>query len=120
VNSRILIYTGILLLLSGLVLTLQTDQNTLSWILILAGAVCKIAYLVIKVANRTYRGGPELGLLVLGLALFFLGKYANMGFVVYWAEWFIIAGIMLKSAFVILFIRRIRQQPNTGDDGADK
>lgn len=108
-KSKVLIYAGILLILSGLAINLLTSYDILSWGLILGGAMCKISYLVIKMTNGSYRPGFELLLLLSGLTIFFLGKYNGIRSMEQYNDWFIITGITLKIAFVILFIRKIRQ-----------
>ncbi len=108
-KSKLILYAGIVFLLAGLLLMHVLKLNTFGLSLIILGVLCKLAYIIIKMINKEYKPGYEMGLLFIGLLLFLgLRHFLPQPF-----SWIIATGgILLKVSFVILFIRKVRANRN--------
>ena len=105
-NSKILLFSGIVLLILGILLRKMTELEIIGLILIIIGVTCKSTFIVLKARTGEYRPGKELFALALGLSLFFAGLYLrgseqNLINPLY----LIISGITLKLVFVVRFIQ---------------
>ena len=105
-NSKILLFSGIVLLVIGIVLRKMTELEIIGLILILIGVTCKSTYIVLKARTGEYKPGKELFVLSLGLIIFFTGLYlrgAKQNFIN--PLYLMILGITLKIVFVVRFIQ---------------
>lgn len=105
-NSKILLFSGVVLLVIGILLRKMTELEIIGLILIIIGVTCKSTYIVWKARTGEYKPGKELFALALGLSLFFTGLYLrgseqNLINPIY----LIVLGITLKLIFVIRFIQ---------------
>ena len=108
VNYKALLYLGAALLTLGVVFKIFTELSTVSIILIVAGALLKITSVQIRI-SKGYKPGIEFIFLISGLALFLPGVYIE-GINQYFNPLFImVPGIILKSLFIILFIKKLRK-----------
>jgi hypothetical protein len=107
-ERKLLLYIGILLLVSGIALKSFTGYSILAWLTIGTGALAKILYIIGKIKSRSYKPGYEMICLYLGLSIFFTGMYVKADLVTEHKSLFIYTGIGLKSLFVFLFIRKMR------------
>ena len=107
-RSKWKLFIGLLLLTLGIVLKLLTDQDALAVSFIVLGALLKVAHIIGMIKKNSYQPGIELVILGLGLSLFFFGLYIcqNDSF----ARVFIITGLVLKTVFVVQFIRKINSK----------
>ena len=116
-NSKLLLFSGIVLLAIGIVLRKMTELEIIGLILIIIGVTCKSTYIVLKARTGEYKPGKELFALALGLSLFFTGLYLrgseqNLINPLY----LIISGITLKIVFIVRFIQITRSQRITSTD----
>jgi len=109
------LYAGILILTTGILLKIFTDMDPVSTLIIVGGVLFKVYYIIINIVKGIYKPGYELVFLLVGLTMFISGRYllspdgfANPAFLT-------IPGIMLKIAFVALFIRKSRMSSVSND-----
>ena len=104
-----LIFTGIVLLIAGILLRKLTELNTIGLSLIIIGIACKTLYIILKGKNGEYKPGKELIILIVGLFLFLTGLYfKNNELTLINSTYLIVTGIILKIIFIIKFIQIIR------------
>lgn len=108
-ENKSLLFISIALLSLGILLKLISDWNQLALLLITMGAVGKLFYLRKRIVKRIYKPGIELLFLSLGLTLFLIGLYLKTieGNQIH--QWFTIPGILLKTTFILLFIRKSKK-----------
>ena len=100
-----LLFVGIALLTSGILLKKFSELSIEPILLIIVGVLLKTYYIIGKVRNGEYKPGSELGILLIGLCLFLSGLYFRSHEGPFNATYLIAAGISLKVVFVIsLFI----------------
>lgn len=104
-KSKWKLILGLSLLIVGIVLKLVTDFTQLAIILIILGGVLKLTHIIGIIKNKSYIPGWELLILILGLSIFFFGLYVcqKPGL----AQLFIILGLLLKTTFVVWFIKKL-------------
>ena len=107
-RRKYLIYAGIILLITGIVLSAMEIVSVLALLLIISGILLKLSYLIIDKLNRSYKPGYELLILLVGLGLFVMGKYSEIDFISRYATVFILAGISCKITFVLLLLLKKR------------
>lgn len=108
-KSKYLLFTGIFLLVIGILIRTITQIDTLGVILIIIGVLCKLIYIINKARNGDYRPGKELIILAVGLLLFFIGLYFGDVVSIYTKPIYLIAlGVILKIIFVFRFIQIMR------------
>lgn len=105
-----MLFLGISLLIIGVLLRALTDLTQISSILLALGIFLKILYLLVKIRDRSYKPGLELSALIIGLLLFFSGRYLGKQEIEFYPILLMVTGILLKIGFVILIIRKIRGQ----------
>lgn len=103
-KSKYLIYAGIILLVTGIVLSAMEIMSVLALLLIISGILLKLTFLIINKLNRSYKPGYELLILLVGLGLFVMGKYSEIDFISRYATVFLLTGISCKFTFVLLFL----------------
>jgi len=106
-KSKWKLILGLILLISGIVLKLLTDLDQLAIILIVFGTILKVVHIAGIIKNKSYQAGWEILILVLGLSLFFFGLYVCQ--IESLAQLFIISGLVLKTIFVVWFIRKLNK-----------
>ena len=112
-KSKSLLFTGIILLIIGILLRKMTQMDVIGLAAIITGVTCKLVYIVLKASSGEYKPGTELFILALGLLFFFTGLYLrgveqNLIKPIY----LIVLGITLKIVFIIKFIQIIRSNKN--------
>ena len=108
-NLKRILFAGIILLTSGIILRKVTPLDIIGLALIITGVILKIIYIVLKIKRGEYRPGKELILLVVGLVIFFTGLYLrNSDQPPIDPVYLIVLGISLKVGFIIGFIRNVR------------
>jgi hypothetical protein len=105
-----LLLVGITFLVIGILLRTTTDLTPLPSVLLSIGVFMKILYLLVKIKDGTYKPGFELSALVIGLLLFFWGRYLNTLEIDLYPILLMVSGIVLKVSFIFLVIRKIRGQ----------
>lgn len=116
-NSKLLLFSGIVLLAFGIVLRKMTEFEIIGLILIIIGVTSKSTYIVMKARSGEYKPGKELFALALGLTLFFTGLYlrgSEQSFIN--PVILIVSGICLKIVFIVRFIQITRAQRITSTD----
>ena len=108
-TSKALLFTGIILLVIGILLRKMTQLDAFGLSLIIIGVTCKSIYIIKKARHSEYKPGKELIFLVAGLLLFFTGLYLksieqNLIKPIY----LIVVGITLKIIFIIRFIQIVK------------
>lgn len=109
-KSKYLIFAGIAFLASGILLNLLTDYSLMGKILIHIGVLLKVSYIIVKIIRREYKAGFEFVALGAGLALFLTGLYYKGLPPEIDPFWLMVPGILLKAAFVIIFIAKLRRE----------
>jgi len=109
-NSKWIIFTGILLLTAGIALKITNNATALPLILILTGVAFKVAYIIIKIITKEYQPGYEFIFLGVGLALFLSGIFLHKAALIENPTLLKISGISLKVIFILLFIRKSKTQ----------
>ena len=104
------LFTGIILLILGIVMRKAFNISTLGLFTIIAGVLLKIYYIVNKIVRKEYKPGYEVLFLVFGLAIFFLRYYLHSQITVISAGVFMGIGISLKIVFIVLFMRKTKVQ----------
>ncbi len=100
------LYSGIFMLLLGILLRKLTDLNLISLVIIFLGVTLKVYYLLKKFKKKEYKPGFELVLLIFGLFLFMTGIYLRPIASIINPNYFIISGIAMKVGFIILYINK--------------
>jgi len=113
-KSKALLFTGIILLVIGILLRKMTQLEAFGLSLIIIGVTCKSIYIIKKARHDEYKPGKELIFLVAGLLLFFMGLYLKsieQNFIK--PIYFITFGITLKVIFIIRFIQIVKSGKKT-------
>lgn len=105
---KTLLFLGIALLLTGIVLKNTGTQGLLPLLLIVGGGLCKISYVIASIITGKYKPGREIFLLYVGLAIFLTGIYLRSHEFEYYPL-FMATGISMKLVFIILFIRKVKK-----------
>jgi len=113
-NSKALLFIGIILLIAGIMLRKLSQMDTLGLGLIITGVTLKAIYILLKVKSGEYKPGKELIFLVVGLLLLFMGLYLrNINQTLIRPIYLIVFGITLKIIFIIRFIQIIKSGKKT-------
>jgi len=105
---KFVLFAGILLLTTGIILRMFTDIGFEAILLIVAGVVFKTYYIISKARRGEYKPGYELIFLFVGLTLFFTGLYFRIHKPSYHFVLLIVSGLILKIVYVALFIIKVR------------
>lgn len=111
-KSKWTLFAGILFLVAGIVLRNITEFELVPLSLIVLGVLFKTYYLVGMAKRGQYKPGYELYFLFAGLALFLSGLYLKLQDPSGFSRSLIITGILLKIAFIVIFIVRIKAAGN--------
>jgi hypothetical protein len=107
--SKIILFAGILLLITGVTVRKVSPFPSAGLFMILLGVALKTYYIVGAIRSGMYRPGAEMWLLFVGLSLFLGGLYLrNKGFFID-PIYLIVTGLVLKILFVVRFIQLVRQ-----------
>ncbi|MGB5243065.1 MAG: hypothetical protein WBN28_08290 [Lutimonas sp.] len=117
VGTKKTLFTGIILLVLGIVLKKTTGLAVLPIALMICGVLLKTFYIIRKAQTGEYKPGYELLFLFIGLALFFTGIYLRKADVIPLGQLLFFTGIGLKIVFIILFIKKVRSQRMLGSSG---
>jgi hypothetical protein len=110
-KSKGLLFIGIILLVSGIVLKKSTQMNALGLTLIITGVTLKSIYILSKVRSGEYKPGREVIFLIVGLILFFTGLYLrNINQALIKPIYLIGVGITFKIIFIIRFIQIVKSK----------
>jgi len=116
VNSKGLLFTGIFLLVIGILVRKMTSLEVFGLVLIISGVLCKTLYIIAKVKSGEYKPGKELIFLGFGLLLFLSGLYIrSLEQELINPSYLIVAGIFFKIVFIIRFIQLVKAQRNNID-----
>ena len=110
---RWLLFVGLGLLMLGIVFNRLTEDAVWPVLVLLTGVGLKFIYISFKIIRNGYRPGVEMLFLVTGLILFFTGLHlspdANTA-IVSFPNALRLTGVLFKIIFIVLFIRKIRQE----------
>ena len=106
--KKAILFTGIGLLVLGIVLRAATDSRLAGLFLILTGVSLKTYYIIAAVRSGLYKPGKELWLLFIGLACFLSGLYLRGTDLPVDPIYLIVLGLGLKILFIIRFIQMVR------------
>lgn len=112
-KSKWTLFTGLTLLLTGVIFRISSSENIVGLTLILTGVVLKTMYIIAKAQNGEYRPGLELIILFLGLSLFLTGIYLKYHNPVFSPFLLIIPGLSFKFIFIFVFIRKTKKSNST-------
>ena len=102
------LFTGIILLITGIIIRKSTGFSIEGLVMILVGVLFKTYYIIGKVRSGEYRPGYELAFLIVGLMLFLTGLYLRAHNPPFNPLFLIVPGLSLKVVFIILFIVKTR------------
>ncbi len=105
-KAKLLLYSGITLLIFGITIKKTTGLTLLPGFVIIAGVLLKVSYIVNQTRRGEYKPGIEIVFLCTGLILFIFGIYFCPGSGSVNRAFFIVPGIVLKVLFVVQFIRK--------------
>jgi hypothetical protein len=108
-NLKWAIFAGLFFITAGVLLNLLTDFTLIGKISIHTGVLFKVFYIVMKIARGEYKAGWEFAALGAGLALFLTGLYYDGLPSAIHPAFLMVPGILLKAAFVIIFIVKLRR-----------
>lgn len=108
-NTKYILYSGIILLLVGIVFRYITAYPVAGLTLIITGVVLKFAYIVIAMVSGLYKPGSEALLLIAGLGILFLGVWYRINASESIGYAMIAFAVLLKGSFIVLFIRKTRK-----------
>ena len=110
-KSKVFLFSGIILLVIGILLDKLTRLHVLGSVLIIIGVTLKIIYILAKVRSGEYNPGKELILLIVGLLLLFTGLYLRGNEHRLIEPVYLIGfGITLKILFILRFIQIVRSR----------
>lgn len=110
-KSKALLFIGIILLVTGIILKKTTPMASFGLALILIGVTLKTIYILAKVKSGEYKPGKELYFLVVGLLIFLTGLYLRgINQTLIEPIYLIVFGIALKITFIIRFIQIVRAE----------
>lgn len=107
---KFVLFAGILLLTTGIILRIFTDIGFTAILLIIVGVVFKTYYIIRKARSGEYKPGNELIILFVGLTLFFTGLYFRIHNPSYHYDLLIVSGLILKMVYIILFVLKVRSK----------
>lgn len=107
-NAKWALFTGILLLVGGILLGIFTELHFFQKLLIYTGVGFKLFYIIYQIIIGRYKPGGELIILLMGLILFFTGIYFKHNYSHINYLYLMISGIALKVIYVIIFIAKTR------------
>ena len=113
--KKSVLFTGIGVLVFGIVLRAATDSRLAGLLLILLGVSLKTYYIVAAIRSGLYKPGNELWLLFIGLACFLSGLYLRGTNYVVNPIYLIVFGLSLKILFIIRFIQLVRMERSNQD-----
>lgn len=108
-KSKWTLFTGILLLILGIIIRKTTELGSEGLILIIVGVVFKTYYIISKARSGEYKPGYEMIFLFVGLAMFLSGLYLRSHEPPFSPALLIVPGILLKVLFIVLFIIKVRK-----------
>lgn len=104
---KYLIMAGGTLILLGIIFKIFGVEGPWAAICFGVGGTMKILYLVLGVRSGQVKLGSEMLLLALGLVLIFTAVYLRKTEqLMHLYAWFLSTGIIIKTLFVVLFIRK--------------
>lgn len=105
-NSKYLLFLGIVLLIIGIILRYFTSSPATGLTLIITGVILKFAYILLAFVKGEYKPGKEVYFLVTGLIILFLGIWYKANINASSGLAIIATGVSLKIIFIVLFIRK--------------
>lgn len=112
-KSKALLFIGIFLLVTGILLKKLTQLDLLGLVLIITGVSFKTIYIIAKARSGEYIPGKELIFLFVGLIIFLSGIYLRgINQTIVDPIYLIVFGIILKITFIIKFIQKVRSVSN--------
>ena len=109
-KSKALLFIGIAMLITGILFRKIFSFEITGLILILTGVLMKTVYIIMKARSGEYMPGSELVFLFTGLGLFLSGLYLrSISFDYINPALMIVTGITLKVIFILLFVKKVRQ-----------
>ena len=107
-KSKWILFIGIILLVTGIVLRVITNLGYEPILFIIVGVSFKTYYVIDKARDGDYKPGYELVFLFVGLLMFLSGIYLRSPELNFISSFLVVSGLILKVVFVVLFIINIR------------
>jgi hypothetical protein len=105
-KSKWPLFTGIFLLVTGILFRIFTNTGFTGIAFILTGVAFKVYYVIIKIRQGIYKPGKELIVLYTGVGLFMIGLYMRSANSALPYVFLMASGIFLKVTFIFLFIKK--------------
>lgn len=110
-TSKKVLFSGILLLIIGIVVRKTTDLNLYGLLMILLGVGLKTMYIIGMAKEGLYKPGKELWLLFIGLGLLFVSIYSRgQEALVAYSGVLLASAIAFKVLFIIGFIKKVKSE----------
>ena len=108
-KSKALLFTGIIILILGIVVRKTTAMAIPGLALIIVGVTLKTTYIILKAKSGEYEPGKELLFLAFGLSIFFYGLHLRDVENAFIKPIFpILLGISLKVIYIIRFSQIVK------------
>ena len=109
-KSKYLMMVGGTFIATAIILRITDVSGFWSILLFSLGGILKLIYLIIGVRQGRFKIGLEVILVPIGVSLVITGVFfKNLPQFLHLYGWFISSGVLLKTTFVYLFVRRQRK-----------
>lgn len=112
-RKKILLYLGILLLVTGIILKVIIASGVIPHTFIIAGITLKMIYLIRAIVTKEVKLGAEIFLLIIGISMVLIGahlKTTSNYFMLH--PVFITVGVVCKIIFVAVWIKKVYKTNN--------
>ncbi|MGQ1946932.1 hypothetical protein ACT3CD_07530 [Geofilum sp. OHC36d9] len=108
---KLLLYTGLVLLITGIIIRVTNGPGLLSNILIYSGITLKVSYLLTIIFKGWFKPGIELLFLLVGLSLVIGGgRLRVFDYHPYLITTMISLGVIFKMLFIVFLFRKLRRK----------
>ncbi len=112
-RKKTLLYIGILLLVTGIILKFIVASNFISFPFIISGIILKLIYLIRSIVTKEVKLGGEIFLLIIGISFVLIGghlKTTSNYFMLH--PVLITVGVVCKIIFVAVWIKKAYKTNN--------
>ena len=110
-TSKKVLFTGIVLLIIGILVRKMTTMDMYGLLLILLGVGLKTMYIVGMAREGLYRPGKELWWLFIGLAFLFFSIYSRgQETLITYAGIMLAVAIGFKVLFIVGFVKKVKKE----------
>lgn len=108
---KLLLYIGLVLLITGIIVRVTNGPGLWSNILIYSGIALKVSYLLTIIFKGRFKPGIEILFLLVGLSLVIGGgRLRAFDFHPYFITTMISLGVIFKMLFIVFLFRKLRKK----------